>query len=447
MKAKLQMDEKQATRLGVIEQASKGVITQTLAALQLHLSVRQIKRLCKAYKAHGAAGLIHQATGRPSNAAIDKAAKQRWIAQVREHYSDFGPTLAAEYLHSQGFSHSVNTLRHWMIGDALWQAHQPAAKPVHLLRQRRARQGELIQIDGSPHRWLELRGPACCLIAFIDDATSRVMAAHFVANENTWGYLHTLQSHITAHGRPLALYSDRHGIFTQHQAYGKAGQPLAPTQFERALLQLDIQSILALSPQAKGRVERLFQTLQDRLVKALRLANICTIEAANAYLAQYLQAHNTRFAVPAASREDAHRPYSGSAQELSRICALHHSRSVSAARVVQFEGQVLVLRGGAQSHARSATAAPAAKSVNIVQYADGRLELLLRGRSVAFDRHDWLQARPRQKADAKQINGQLDAVVSQVQSKEMRRLARLHNQIAAQEGMRQRSYQGAQANG
>ncbi len=434
MKAKLQMDEKQAKRLGVIEQVSKRFMTQALAAQQLHLSVRQIKRLCKAYKAHGAAGLIHQATGRPSNAAVDAATKQRWLAQVRQRYSDFGPTLAAEQLQPQGFTQSVNTLRNWMMADALWKAKKPPQRPVHLLRQRRARLGELVQIDGSPHRWLELRGPACCLIAFIDDATSRLMAAHFVPNESTWGYLHTLQSYITLHGKPLALYSDRHGIFTQHKAYGKAGQILAPTQFERALIQLDIQSILALSPQAKGRVERLFQTLQDRLVKALRLANICTLDAANAYLAHYLPEHNARFAVPAASSEDAHRAYPGSALEISRICALHHQRSVSAARVVQFEGQILVLRG-----------APTAKSVNIVQYADERLELLVGSQSVTFDRHDWLQTQARHKANAKQINTQVDELISQVQTKEMRRLARLHNQIAAQDSMRQSGYQDAPA--
>lgn len=433
MKAKLQMDEKQAKRLGVIDQVNKGAITQILAAQQLQLSVRQIKRLCKAYRAHGAAGLIHKAVGKPSNASIDAAAKQRYLAQVRQRYSDFGPTLAAEHLQPEGFTHSTNTLRQWMIADGLWQAKSSPMRPVHLLRQRRARTGELIQIDGSPHRWLEQRGPACCLIAFIDDASSTVLAAHFVPNESTWGYLHTLQSYIAAHGRPLALYSDRHAIFTQHKSHGKAGQLLAPTQFERALLQLDIESILALSPQAKGRVERLFQTLQDRLVKALRLANICTLEAANAFLSQYLTEHNARFAVPAASTEDAHRPYSGTDKELARICALHHSRGVSAARVVQFEGQVLVLRD-----------APSASSVDIVQYADARLELLVRGQLVCFERHDWLQAKPRQKLDAKQINGCMDALAAQVQGKEARRLARLHNQLAAQHSMRQNSYQAAQ---
>jgi hypothetical protein len=440
MKAKLQMDEKQAKRLGVIEQVKQGVLTQAQAAGQLSLSVRQIKRMYKAYKAQGAAGLIHRARGRTSNCGVEQASKQRWLAQVRERYSDFGPTLAAEQLRAQGFTHSVGALRQWMIADGLWHARTPAKQTAHLLRQRRPQLGELIQIDGSPHRWLEQRGPACCLIAFIDDATSRLMAAHFCAHENTWGYLHALQSYVTAHGRPLALYSDRHGIFTQHKALGKAGQPLAPTQFERALLQLDIESILALSPQAKGRVERLFQTLQDRLVKALRLANICTLEAANAYLVQYLPAHNARFAVAPASAQDAHRPYSGSPQELSRICALHHQRSVNAAQVVQFETQVLVLRGQHASSSKSSR-----KSVNIVQYADDRLELFIGATAVQFDRHDWLQTQTRRRADAKQINAQLDDLAAQVQAKEIRRLGRLHNQIAAHNSLRANAYQGAPA--
>lgn len=436
MKAKLQMDEKQAKRLGVIEQVRRRTLTQALAAVQLGLSVRQIKRLCKAYKAQGASGLIHQATGRISNAAVDAASKRRWTAQVRQRYSDFGPTLAAEQLRAQGFAHSVNALRQWMIEDGLWSTKRPRQQAVHLLRQRRPRVGELIQIDGSPHRWLEQRGPACCLIAFIDDASSRLMAAHFVPTESTWGYLHALQSHITAHGRPLALYSDRHGIFTQHKAHGKAGQVLAPTQFERALLQLDIESILALSPQAKGRVERLFQTLQDRLVKAMRLAGICTLEAANAFLPRYITEHNSRFAVAPASGQDAHRPYAGTPAELARICALHHQRSISAARVVQFESQVLVLRTAQQT--------AAAKRVNIVQYEDARLELFVGAQSVQFDRHDWLQTHQRHKADAKQINVQVDDLAARVQAREMRRLARLHNQIAAQQSIQENACQSAQ---
>ena len=187
-----------------------------------------------------------------------------------------------------------------MIEAGLWRATKKR-DVTHPPRPRRPRLGELVQIDGSPHDWLEGRGPRCTLIAFIDDATSRVMAACFTCAETSQGYLDGIRAYVLAYGCPVALYSDRHGIFTKHDP--EDGEP---TQFQRAANSLGIATIQALTPQAKGRVERLFQTLQDRLVKAMRLAGVTSIDAANTFLQTYLPRHNDRFAVTAADNRDAH---------------------------------------------------------------------------------------------------------------------------------------------
>ncbi|WP_196481602.1 ISNCY family transposase, partial [Burkholderia multivorans] len=225
------------------------------------------------YEREGAEGLISRRRGRPSNRRIDEAVKAAILARVRARYADFGPTLAAEYLAEEGFTVSKETLRGWMVEAGLWQARHKRMPRLHPPRPRRSRLGELVQIDGSSHDWFEGRGPRCSLIAFIDDATSRVMFARFVPVESTQAYLSALEAYVRAYGCPVALYSDRHGIFTKHDP-----EDAEPTQFQRATASLGIETIQALTPQAKGRVERLFQTLQDRLIKAMRLAGIDSIE-------------------------------------------------------------------------------------------------------------------------------------------------------------------------
>jgi hypothetical protein len=208
-----------------------------------------------------------------------------------------------------------------MAQAGLWKVAHGKRGKVHPPRLRRPRMGELIQIDGSPHDWLAGRGPRCTQIAFIDDTTRRVMAAGFVPVESTQAYLSALHAYVGAYGCPAALYSDRHGIFRKYDPEDDG------TQFQRAIGSLDIEGTQALTPQAKGRGERLFQTLQDRLVKALRLAGADDLDGANAFLPGYLAGHNARIACTPADLEDAHRPYAGSATELARACALHHRRT------------------------------------------------------------------------------------------------------------------------
>jgi hypothetical protein len=245
-----------------------------------------------------------------------------------------------------------------------------------------------------------------------------VLAARFEAQETTDGYLGLLQRHILAHGVPLALYSDRHSIFTKHD-----DEDPKPTQFERALLQLQIEPICANSPQAKGRVERLFQTLQDRLVKAMRLQSIDTMEQANAWLAQYVAAHNQRFAVKARSDTDMHRPWTGTQAQLASICAKHHQRQLSAQLSCRFESQILQLVPG-QLHAPKGRA-----MVDIAQHACGKLELSYRGHALKHSAYAFQDHLSRKKtADAKGVNERVDQAVT----KERKRLAQLKASMAHQ---------------
>ena len=417
------MSQKEAQRLGVLLRVQAGAITQVQAGAALGLSVRQVKRLCGALREQGAVGLISRKRGVPSNRRIADAVRLQYVDIVRQRYADFGPQLAHEYLQKDhGFAYSCETLRGWMAQAGLWKARSRRVARVHSPRPRRSCRGELVQIDGSHHDWFEQRAAKCCLIAFIDDATGQVLAARFWDSETTQGYLQMLREHVSTHGVPAALYSDRHGIFTKADPENPK-----PTQFERALLQLDIEPICARTPQAKGRVERLFQTLQDRMVKAMRLQGISGIEQANAWLPGYVAQHNARFAVRAALAADAHRPWLGSAEQLRRICAVHHQRHLSSQLSCQFEGGLVQLLSG-QPHA------PRAKAiVDIVQYADGELEVLWHGRVLShrqFDVHAHLKTA--KEADAKTVNARVDRAVHA----QRRKLARLAADIAHHDSQR-----------
>lgn len=421
------MSVKEAGRLTVVRQVLDGQLRQAQAAQKLGLSVRQIKRLCRCVREQGDAGLRSKRRGQRSNRQIQDTVRQSVVELVRQRYSDFGPELAREHLAAEhGFTHSTETLRGWMIQAGLWTPKRRRAQRVHSPRARRACLGELVQIDGSHHDWFEGRAPKCCLIAFIDDATGRVLGGCFEATETTQGYLSVLQRYVSEHGAPLALYSDRHSIFTKHNR-----EDPQPTQFERALLQLGIESICAHSPQAKGRVERLFQTLQDRMCKAMRLANISSMEQANAWLAGYLSEHNERFAVPPRESADMHRRWSRSAHDLARICALHHQRQLSRQGSCRFEGAIL------QIETNQVNAPAASATVEIVQFGDGSLQLSWRGQVLkhrAYGLHEHLSSS--KAADDKTINVRVDTL----KDKEQRRLARLAAEIQHQNDQRRAGF-------
>jgi transposase len=327
------MSQQEVERAGVIAEVVGGRMRQRRAAEVLGLSCRQVKRLVRAWRAEGATGLRSRRRGRPGNRRHPDSLRKQVLGLAAERYAGFGPTLLGEYLvRDHDVSVSVETLRQWLIQAGHWKT-RAQRHTVHRARNRRPRFGELIQIDGSPHDWLEGRGARCTMIVFIDDATSRVLYARLVPAETTQAYFDGVAAHLVQHGRPLAYYSDRHSIFRVNTA---AAHP-EPTQFERAMQALGVELICAHSPQAKGRVERVHQTFQDRFTKALRVAGIGDFEAANALLQTYLIAHNARFTKPALDPQDAHRPLTCDASELRRILSHHHVRTVDRNGAIRFE--------------------------------------------------------------------------------------------------------------
>ncbi len=260
-----------------------------------------------------------------------------------------------------------------MTEDGLWRPKRRREARVHQSRPRRARLGELVQVDGSPHDWFEGRGPRCALIVFIDDATSRLLALRFFGSETTEAYMETLRGHLAAHGRPVALYSDRYSVFRVNRK--DSGE--APTQFTRALPTLGIEPIHAGTPQAKGRVERANLTLRDRLVKEMRLRGIDGMEAANAYLPEFMADHNRRFAVAPREAEDAHRPVLHNAEELDLILCEQATRKLSKNLTFKFERREYQLVGEGKGYRLRGAA------VTVCKGFDGAASVLLEGRKLA----------------------------------------------------------------
>ena len=329
----IEISKREVDRLEIIQQVNKRQMTQAQAALRLGLSVRQVKRLLKRYREEGVTGIISKHRGKCPNNVIAAEIKREAIALIKRNYSDFSPTFAHQKLCEQhGFQVSVETLRKLMISAEVWQSRARSKARIHQSRPRRSCRGELIQIDGSPHHWFEDRAAPCTLIVFIDDATNELMGLHFSPTETTQAYMETLSCYLASYGRPVSLYSDKHSIFRVNakDCEGKL------TQFSRALKTLDIEAIHANTPQAKGRVKRANKTLQDRLVKELRLLNISDMESAKQYLPSFVEDYNRRFAVPPRSDQDAHRPVLHSAQELSQILSIHHVRTLTKNLTCQF---------------------------------------------------------------------------------------------------------------
>jgi hypothetical protein len=281
-------------------------VTQALVAAHLGLSVRQVERLYRTYKTDGPAALVSKKRGRPSARRLPEKLREHVMQIVRAHYVDFGPTLAHEKLtESHGIQISVETLRQWMLAEGVWRSRKQRAKAPHPPRYRRACVGELVQVDGCDHEWFEDRAPRCVLLVYVDDATGRLMQLLFTESESTFTYFEATRGYLEQHGRPVAFYSDKAGVFRVNAKQPKGGD--GETQFARAMAELNIDILCANSPQAKGRVERAHQTLQDRLVKELRLRGISSVEAANEFAPQFVDDYNRRFARAPASDNDAHR--------------------------------------------------------------------------------------------------------------------------------------------
>ena len=289
----LTMSAKELDRLEVLRRVLERRRTQAQAAEQLGLGVRQIERLCRRLRSEGPRGLVSRKRGQPSNRKLPDALRRRALDLVQSRYSDFGPTLAAEKLEAvHDVVVSVETLRRWMIDAELW-VPRAQRRRVHQPRSRRSCLGELIQIDGCDHEWFEERAPRCTLLVYVDDATSRLMEMRFVPSESTFSYFEATKAYLERHGKPVAFYSDQASIFRVNAPEERRTEGV--TQFNRALSELNIDIICASTPQAKGRVERAHLTLQDRLVKELRLRDLSSIEAANAYAPAFMADYNERF--------------------------------------------------------------------------------------------------------------------------------------------------------
>jgi transposase len=340
--AVLSMSDGELRRLEVLRDLDRGGLPVRAAAQQLGRSERQVWRLLRAFRSAGAAGLISKKRGRPSNRRTAAAVRAAVLWVVRHNYADFGPTLAAEKLAADhGFSFSSETLRKWMIVDGLWRDRKQRRR-VHQPRPRRECVGELVQVDGSEHWWFEDRGPQCTLLVFVDDATSRLMHLQFVESESTpvqargrpFAYFDAARAYLEAWGKPVAFYSDKHGVFRVNHPGALGGDGM--TQFGRALHALNIDIICANSSPAKGRVERANKTLQDRLVKELRLAGAATLAEGNALLPAFIADYNARFARAPANDKDLHRPLRAS-DDLDDAFAWKEERTLSQALTLQYD--------------------------------------------------------------------------------------------------------------
>jgi transposase len=369
-------------RVKVIEAVTEGRLRCFQAAERLQLSVRQISRLCRRYEAIGPAGLVSARRGRPSNRELSIDLRARAMALVRERYADFGPMLACEKLaecHGIALA-KEKTVRRWMRDAGLWIPRAQRPPKVYQPRARRACLGELIQIDGSDHRWFEDRAPACTLLVYVDDATSRLMHLHFTATESTFSYFEATRAYLERHGKPVALYSDRASVFRSVRAH-ETGRSV--THFGRAMYELNIDTFCANSSSAKGRVERAHLTLQDRLVKELRLRGISTVAAANAYAPAFMAAYNVRFAKTPRSTFDAHRPLRTD-EDLDTLLTWRETRRVTKALTVQYD-RVLYLLDDTPGNRRLIH-----HYIEVWEYPDGRIEIRAEGRVLPYREYDRL---------------------------------------------------------
>lgn len=372
------MSMRELDRLKVIE----GRLKPAAAAQRLRLTTRQVHRLVLRYREDDPAGLTSRRRGQPSNRQLSPGLENRAISLIRRNYSDFGPTLAQEKLvECHGLKLAKETVRWIMVDAGMWVPRKQRPPKVYQPRNRRACCGELIQIDGSDHRWFEDRGPACTLLVFIDDATSQLMHLHFTEAESTFSYFTATRAYLERHGKPLAFYSDKASVFRSNHKAPQGGDGY--TQCGRAMYELNIESICANSSQAKGRVERANLTLQDRLVKELRLRGISNMPDANAFAAHFMASYNARFAKPPRSEHDCHRPLH-SDEDLELIFAWREARRVSQRLTVQYDKVLYLLADTPQSRRL------AGDHVEIYHYPDGRIEPRVDGTALPFTTYEKL---------------------------------------------------------
>lgn len=386
MERRMSLNLNEITRLKILTDVRERHLKQSRGAKILGISTRQFRRLLQRFRTEGPGGIVSRKAGRPSNRRISKNDQSKILSFFElEDHSDFSPTLAHEYLVDNGMAQfSISTVRRVMVENGLWHVSKVREKRVHPLRQRRSKMGELIQIDGSEHDWFEGRGSRCTLLVFIDDATSNTLHLKFVKSENTFDYFEATREYIEQHGRPEAFYSDKHSVFRVNREDSIRGG--GRTQFGRAMDELDIDLICANSPQAKGRVERRNRDFQNRLIKAMRVAKICDIEAANVFIPSFLSKFNQKFAKAPLDPQNAHRPLLPT-QNLDRIFCLKANRWLSKNLTLQYDNVIYqVLAPGIEYTLRKA-------KVIVLEIKNGDVSIEYRGKPLTAVPHHKMQAR------------------------------------------------------
>ena len=416
----LTMSTKELQKLEIIQNVCDKRIRQIDASKILDLSRRHIQRLVNQYRQFRANGLISKKRTKPSNRQFNATLKKQVIDLIQTHYFDFGPTLATEKLSEiHGIRLSTETIRKWMISVKLWKPKVKKRRKIYQPRARRDCIGELIQLDGSPHDWFEGRADKCTLLVFIDDATSAIMHLYFCDSESTFSYMAAAKQYIQQHGKPVALYTDKHGVFRVNHASNKDRNKL--TQYGRALKELNIELICANTPQAKGRVERANLTLQDRLIKEMRLAGINGIEEANEWLSSFIDNYNKRFAKPAKRQLNVHRPIYETPQELYDIFSWQTSRKVTKSLTLQYDKVMYLLEKTIENEHL------VGRSIMIHDYPDGQIDIKHLGQSLGYSIFDKLE-----RINQGEIveNKRLDVVL---------RFAMVEQERLKSEGLRERS--------
>lgn len=368
------MSMREIDRLKTVQAVVDGDLKPMVAAARMGLTTRQVRRLAHRYRTEGVTGLVSRKRGRVGNRQLAPQLASTALGIIRDRYADFGPTLACEKLHElHGITLGKETVRRLMTEAGFWTPRLQRAAKIYQPRNRRHCVGELIQIDGSDHQWFEGRGPACTLLVYIDDATSRLMHLHFTYSESTFSYFEATRAYLGLHGKPQAFYSDKATVFRNNHKDAKGGYGY--TQFGRAMFDLNIESICANSSQAKGRVERANLTLQDRLVKEMRIRKISTMAAGNAYAPAFIADFNNRFAKPPQNDFDVHRLVR-SDEDLTLIFAVHGKRQVSTRLTLQINNSLYLLTDTTEARAQIG------KYIDTVEYPDGRIETRANGATL-----------------------------------------------------------------
>ena len=370
------MSMRELDRLKVIQAVVAGELRASLAAERLGLTGRQVRRLAERYRTEGPIGLASRLRNRPGNRRLPEDLENEITRLLRDQYPDFGPTLAMEKLTERHqIVVSKETVRRIQVAAGLWIPRRLRPPKVQQPRTRRACIGELIQIDGCEHAWFEGRGPMCTALVFVDDATSRLMWVRFATTESTFTYFEAMRDYLGRYGKPLALYSDKASIFRVNRP--RAVNGVGITQFSRALYELNIDGICANTPAAKGRVERAHRTLQDRLVKELRLAGVSSIEAANDLMPSFIEAYNRKFARIPRDTHDAHRPVRAE-EDLDLIFSWRELRKVSQNLILNYDCKLYALRDTPENRRLMG------KYVEVFRYPDDRVEIRVAGEALPY---------------------------------------------------------------